>query len=1036
MEFSEIIEDSEGKLVFCGTEGGSPSNRQAIVVRYDPAADQVLWYRAYPGHHSVASGMVEKAPGGNYILRSNSQQFIDGMLKTRTELLELERTTGAVNPGFAMRYLGEPNIRLESMAMSGNSLYAAGSWQSGPQQPVLPVFAKISATDGQPEWLQLTRPDSAINDQTLVGPNCMAISQNLVVIAGAYDTDPADTENKYLLYLEKRDVSGALLWMKGYDIQLAPENILILPDAYLVFGFTPNTNRWGMIRVDVNGNLTLAKSLEVAPPVSNFGYTSDRQGQMWMSGNDVVMFDHTQDGSGNGDLLLIRTDQHFGIDNACDYLNDVQINVEDIPAASQPVTIETVPAITTATALSATFQPDTLEIRQLCPQCISTDCPDVSFRVGSIFCSADSALFYKASVCNTGNQAVNEPFDVTFYDKNPLSGTAQPVWSIVVNEPLAPGECREISWPLPGTAAQYARLYTLAGVGDNVVTPVLLDSFPFQAGFVECNYTNNLDSFVVQIPVCDNCKDPSTFFRTLGRVDRSELGYSLCAASDGNVYMAGRQGRNPMIAKMTPNGNMIWVRNFPAGTFLETVNLVEILEDSDGKIVICGTEGASPNSRKAVAMRYDPDAGQVLWFKQYPQLNPEALGIFEKTPGGNLALYGFSDELFSGWPSDFYKARSQVWEIDRATGEVVPGVSALFTGNSGTYFQDMIPYDGSFYGVGGWSNDGVGRMLLAKLSASDGTPEWFRGTVPDTTQTTQFALYTNILADSGHLVLLGSGIRNLNAPDEIRLVYLSKYTPGGTLLWMKGYEIDMAVQDIVALPDGYAIFGRREGRSYVMVKTDKDGKLLTVKRISLPVSPVFTVRYFRQNQILRLPNRLLMIDDYRAPGVNDIVLIKTDYQFNLTDSCSLLETLQVKTNHQPARVEFVFAEYQPYAVNAVNQQTAFLTDSISARQWCPQCPCTDKPDLTCRVDSVYCAAAGGIVADLQICNLGQVSPQAGFNLTFYDKNPLKEAATPFFAAFVPAQPGFGDCVQYPLPLQVPLPQQTKIYTLAGLWSDV
>lgn len=1036
VEFSEIIEDSEQKLVLCGTEGGSPSNRQTIVMRYDPGADQVLWYRTYPGHRSAASGILEKSPGGNYILRCNSQQFEGGMLKTRSELLELNRATGDVLPGFATRYLGEPNIRLEAMVRGGNHLYAAGSRQTGPQQPVLPIFAKISAADGQPEWVQVTLPDAATDGQTLVSPNCMAIDQNLVVIAGTYDTDPGDPENKFALYLEKRDVSGALLWMKRYDIRLIPENVLMVPNAYLIFGITPNTNRWGMLKVDVHGNLLVAKTLEAAPPVSNFGYTPDRQGQMWLSNNDVVLFDHTQDGNGQGDLLFIRTDLNFGIDDACDGLQNIQLGVEAVSAVSQPVTVEVAPALTTAFTLAATFQADTLPSRQVCPQCVPSGCPDITFRVSSIFCAADSVLFYSANVCNTGSQTLNQAFEVTFYDKNPFSEPAQAVWSVTVNETLAPGECRELTWPLPAAAAQYAELYTLAGAGSAVVTPVHPDSFPFPQGFAECNYANNLDSFAVQTPVCDGCENPQTFFRTLGRVDRSELGYSLCAASDGNVYLAGRQGRNPMIAKMTPNGDMIWVRNFPAGTFLETVNLVEIFEDADKKLVLCGTEGASPNSRKAVAMRYDPDANQVLWFKQYPHLNPEALGIFEKTPGGNLILYGFSDELFSGWPSDYYKTRSELWEVDRMTGEVIPGLSALLTGNPSTYIQDMIPFNGSFYSVGSWGNDGAGRMLLAQFSASDGTPVWLQGTIPDTTQTTEFGIYTNILADDGQLVVLGGGILNLNAPDETRLVYLSKYAPNGSLLWMKGYKIPMAEQDMIAVPDGYVIFGRMEGRSYCMMKTDKDGNLLTVKKISLPLPPVFTVRYFRKNQILRLPNHLMMADDYRAPGVNDIVLIKTDYDFNIADSCSLLETLQIQAQIQPARTEFVFAAFEPYPVSAVNQQTAFLSDSINVKQWCPQCPCLDKPDITCRVDSVYCAAAGGIVANLQICNLGQVSAQAGFNLTFYDKNPLEEAATPLFAAFVPVQPGFGDCVQYTLPLNISLPQQTRIYTLAGLWSDV
>lgn len=1034
IELAEIIEDSDGMIVICGTKGASPSIRRSIVMRYDPVSGTVLWFKDMLANRPEASGIVENGPGGNFILRNNYQQVVGGEIKTRSELWEINRVDGAVMNTLKPRYLGNPHLRLEDMIIYQGKLYAVGARRDDDPDILLPVFAKISLADGQPEWVQLTNPDTGSAGPKMYSHTDIEQDHGIFVVAGSTQKAKGGPVN---LYLEKHGPDGSLLWMKEYDIKMAPQGVAVLPAAYVIFGFMA-ANQWGIVKTDKNGNVLSAKTLTLAGASPSFTYYANRQGQILLNKSFLLMLDHTQADS-SGDILLIRTDADLNLDDPCDLLQNIQTNSLTLPAGTIQTTLTTEINAVTITNAQAVFRPDSLEVKDLCPQCDSNDnCPDLTFRVGSIFCSADSALFYKANICNNGNQAVDKPFEVTFYDKNPLTETAQPVWSIAVNEPLAPGECRELGWPLPATAAQYSRLYTLAGVSGNVITPVSTDSFPFQAGFLECNYANNLDSFAVQIPICDDCKNPSTFFRTMGRVDRSELGYSLCAASDGNVYLAGRQGRNPMIAKMTPNGEMIWVRNFPAGTFLETVELAQILEDQEGKIVICGTEGASPNSRKAVAMRYDPDADQVLWFKQYPELHPQALGIFEKTPGGNFVIFSFSDEQFPGSPplGSFYKARSQVWEIDGVTGDVVPGLSAHFTGNASIYFQDMIPHDGSFYSVGGWSNDGAGRMLLTKLSANDGTPEWFRGTVPDTTQTTQFGLYTNILADSGQLVLLGGGILNLNTPDEIRLVYLSKYTPDGSLLWMKGYEIAMAVQDVVALPDGYAIFGRTEGRSYVMIKTDKAGNLLTVKKISLPVSHVFTVRYFRQNQILRLPNHLLMIDDYRAPGVNDIVLIKTDYDFNLADSCNLLETLTVKTNDQPARVELLSGSHELFAFSSVNAQTAFLSDSISARQWCPQCACLDKPDITCRVDSVYCSVDDGVVANLQICNIGQVSPQAGFNLTFYDKNPLEEAATPLFAAFVPAQPGFGDCAQYKLPLDVALPQQTKIYTLAGLWSDV
>jgi hypothetical protein len=981
IELSEIMEDSEGKLVICGTQGTSPSIRQVVAMRYDPSADVVLWFRAYPAHRAVASGILEKMAGGNFILRSNSQEFVGGMLKTRSELLELDRISGDVVPTLAVRYLGEPNIRFESMAMGNGSLYAAGSRQTGPQQSLTPVFAKISADTGQPEWVYMTNPDTTKTLPTVTSPGSMLIDNDFAIIAGIDDIAPAGSGNNNFLYLEKRHLDGTLIWMKRYDIQIFPEDVIRVANSYVIFGSFSNTNQWGMVKVDVaNGNIILAKTLTAGATSSNFSFTPNRQSLALHIGTDILLGDHTQDGNGSGDLLLIRTDANFGLDDSCSLLQNIQVSFQDLPAKSQPLTIETTPALTTAFTSSTLFQPDSLNVSKLCPQCLFENCPDVTFAVNSIFCSADSALFYKANICNTGDQVVNQPFEVTFYDKNPLTEAAQVVWSIVVNEPLEPGKCKELSWPLPGIASQYTKLYTLAGVGSNTVTPVDLDSFPFPEGFAECRYGNNLDSFAVQTPVCDGCENPTTFFKTMGRVDRPEQGYSLCTASDGNVYMAGRQGNNPMIAKMTPNGEMLWVRNFPAGDLpFETVELVEIIEDSEGNIVICGTQGHSPNIRVAVAMRYDPVANQVLWFKNYPELNPEVLGIIEKTPGGNFVLYSFSDELFPGGPplGSYYKARSEVWEIDRSTGEVVPALATLFAGNPSIYFQDMIPHNGSLYCVGGWRNpdiDNSGRTMLAKLSATDGTPEWIQGTLPDTAVAFRFLNSHNILTDSGQLVVLGSGITDLGQPTQKNYVFLSKFTLDGALLWMKSYEIALAGEDIVALPDGYAIFGRVEGNSWCLLKTDKDGNLLVAKKFTIPVAAGNTFRFYRQNQLLRLPNHLLVVDDYKDAVYTDIVLFKTDYDLNLDDSCSLFQTLQINTQVRPAVTNPIGTPFEPYAVSAVEVSTTFQTDSLSIKQLCPQCPCLDKPDLTFHVDSVYCSGADGVVANVRICNLGQVSP--------------------------------------------------------------
>ena len=70
----------------------------------------------------------------------------------------------------------------------------------------------------------------------------------------------------------------------------------------------------------------------------------------------------------------------------------------------------------------------------------------------------------------------------------------------------------------------------------------------------------------------------------------------------------------------------------------EPVELVEIIEDSDGMLVLCGNQGASPALRKSLVFRYDPTTGALLWYKQFSANRPQAVGILEKSPGGNFLL--------------------------------------------------------------------------------------------------------------------------------------------------------------------------------------------------------------------------------------------------------------------------------------------------------------------------------------------------------------------------------------------------------------
>jgi hypothetical protein len=522
-----------------------------------------------------------------------------------------------------------------------------------------------------------------------------------------------------------------------------------------------------------------------------------------------------------------------------------------------------------------------------------------------------------------------------------------------------------------------------------------------------------------------SCEDPVTFVKKLGSPQRLERAFSICATSDGNVYLAGRQHNNPILAKITPNGEPIWVRGFPSSS-AEPLNLTEIIEDSEGNIVICGTQGLI-NNRRAVLMRYDPVKDTILWYKHFAH---EAIGVMEKNPGDNFILHAHNERVTNGvLTSSIY-----LIEFNRTTGTLASG--GLYTrleGSPRMRFESMIKHQGNLYGAGGWQ-PGSQQPLFAKISITNGNPEWAYITDPDTTTNEVAASsHRDIVLDEDQFIITGSG-----HSDQGVFAYLEKHAADGSLLWMKRYDLPMQPEDVIVLPDAYFIYGKITDNTWGMIKTDKDGNLLQAKTLITAPQPAVPADYSsRQSQVLHVGNHLLMIDSDQTNTDNDIILVKTDLDVNLDDSCSLLQQVPVNTLTLPAKIGQVTLIKPFYSQSGTSDVgVLFQQDALQVRKLCPQCPCIDKPDITCHGEEIFCVPGDGPFVKVKICNLGQVAPVSNFYLNFYDKNPLTDTAKVLHQIYIQFKPAPGDCFDFPLPLDPVLFQYSKIYTLAGVTNDV
>ncbi|MCC6461213.1 MAG: HYR domain-containing protein [Saprospiraceae bacterium] len=1039
---ADVFEDSDGMLVGCGNFENDNLGR-GFLFRYNPNTRSVLWHVILRSGLTNVAGVLEMGPGGDYVLYCNPQ-FNGG---SDVEIIQFGRSNGQPVGNKNRRYSLNTYENFAEMIFHDGALYACGRFTGiapAPEARMRHALCKIDAATFEPLWTRLG-PLPYVSSGWFFG-------RDLLIEDGAiYSTCSGDhftyEQIRSEVYLQKNDLDGNWLWARLYQLPKfkSPfaEEIVSLPDGFLLFGqdLLSDTSRYFLLKTDKEGNAIRAAIID-------YGYNDkfpeiSSRSKLLRLGDAVYLTGLTQNAAGQTQGILAKTDLDGWISDTCGLLRPTEVVFFDYDlGVSEAVTPAQGPALASLESGIVQVGVPQLSFSKQCglaETCLAL--PDLRLTLDSVTCTDGNALLHY-SFCNVGGQTYEGSSFFGLYAKNPLTDSVDLI-SVVIHlvNNLAPGDCQHMSIasnPIPPMAFQldtFTQLYGLLGINLNTPTPIDPATFPISPNSPECGYLNNLDSIAVPDQLCNTCEDPTTFVKKLGSPQRTELGFGMCHASDGTLYVLGRQDNKVMISKITPNGEPLWTRNFP-GSSNAPIGMAEIIEDSEGKLVICGTQEASFFNRRILLMRYDPVSGDVLWYKHIGSANshPEALGVMEKTPGGNYLVSRQRERVVSG----VLRSWAEIQEIDRLSGlDAVPGGLRLsFPGNPGLRFESMVIHQGSIYAAG-YAQSTLVKPLFAKIDLASTNVDWALQTTPDSTHLTG-AAHRDLIVDNNLFVLAGDLQKSATDSAQGRVVYLEKHAADGALLWVRSYDIDMRPEDVLALPDAYIVFGKLSDNRYGMFKTDKNGNLLLAKTLFTAAAPATSTRFnSRQSQLLRSGNFLLMLDhDQSANGLSDILLLKTDLNFHLDDPCSLLNPAAVGQSVLPAKIGAMPLTKITLSTGLADAGVSLSPDPLAVRKLCPECPCTDKPDITYQVDSVYCSPTLGPVANVRICNLGALAPPSGFYLNFYDKNPLEGPATLLFSTLDQDKPAPGACIEYALPLDAAWLQFSKIYTLVGVKDDV
>lgn len=140
--------------------------------------------------------------------------------------------------------------------------------------------------------------------------------------------------------------------------------------------------------------------------------------------------------------------------------------------------------------------------------------PDVTVRVDSFGCGVDSFMVI-LEICNIGDARLTGEMPIAFYDANPTTSAANVLTVKELGQNLDPDDCIFATYFVPSLYDM--PVYVVVNDDTSLVTPFdLINDFP-ATSIAECDYSNNLDSLLLEGPpppkldlgpdvqlVCDN----------------------------------------------------------------------------------------------------------------------------------------------------------------------------------------------------------------------------------------------------------------------------------------------------------------------------------------------------------------------------------------------------------------------------------------------------------------------------------------------------------------------------------------------------
>lgn len=532
----DISFDSDNNVIGSGQTRNEPDNNiECFVFKYNIATNNILWVNELDLNdpaQEVYYSVFEKSPGGNYIVGGTYDQLTGGT-GCNGIILELNRNTG-VNVWQHHYTLGSCET-FQRTILHNNSFYATGryNFDGGGTARMRPGVTKMDL-NGIQQWSRLyLRAVTPATTARLYSSDIVA--DNGLVVLGQGDNSGTSTTN-VTIFLFKTDNDGNLLWAMNYDIPGASSEfttrLLNLPDGYLCLGYYNASSQDVFIfKTDKQGQLLWSKSYGSAADEDAFDMAFSN-GQAYFTGRTKANTPGSTD-----DLYLanIGLDGNANALDSCNLFNDLNMSATPYPTPynaqhnltdlglnwGQFITDK----IVTETAVQSTtvcFEPclDTCDV-----------VPNAFFQTATAACFGDS-LVVSLTACNLGAFDLPAGTPISFYLGNPTTTNANLLGVFALPQILAQNECGtfQLTVGAPPNTLIYAML------NDDGTTPRPFNLGTFMADVMECDYTNNLGSFLLDFTAPTLNLGPDVFLCENGVTElNAGAGFAAYLWQDGST---------------------------------------------------------------------------------------------------------------------------------------------------------------------------------------------------------------------------------------------------------------------------------------------------------------------------------------------------------------------------------------------------------------------------------------------------------------------------------------------------------------------